>query len=118
MAMQPRIGVGDGVMDVGCGTGQTARDGAHTAVVGSVLGIDTSARAIERARELAYAEEFHNVTHVVADAQVHSCEHEDFDIAILEVLPGVVDIGASVVSRMEIEITAPTPLGDQTRWWS
>ena len=48
------IGLDDRVIDIGCGTGQTTRDAAHTAVVGSVLGVDTSAPAIERARGLAY----------------------------------------------------------------
>jgi SAM-dependent methyltransferase len=70
------IGLADRVIDVGCGTGQTTRDAAHTAVGGSVLGVDTSVAAIERARELAYREGLHNVTHAVADAQVHSFEDE------------------------------------------
>ena len=76
------ISLDDRVLDIGCGTGQTTRDAAHTAVVGSVVGVDTSAPAIERARELAYGEGLHNVTHEVADAQVHSFEDEDFDVAI------------------------------------
>jgi SAM-dependent methyltransferase len=76
------IGLDDRVIDIGCGTGQTTRDAAHTAVAGSVLGVDTSAPAIERARELAYGEGLHNVTHAVADAQVHTFEEEGFDVAI------------------------------------
>jgi SAM-dependent methyltransferase len=76
------IGRDDRVIDIGCGTGQTSRDAAHTAVFGSVLGIDTSAPAIERARELAYGEGLHNVTHAVADAQIHSFADEAFDVAI------------------------------------
>jgi SAM-dependent methyltransferase len=76
------IGLDDRVVDLGCGTGQTTRDAAHTAVVGSVLGLDTSAPAIERARGLAYGEGLPNVTHVVADAEVHSFEDEHFDVAI------------------------------------
>ena len=70
------------VVDIGCGTGQTTRDAARAAVVGSVLGVDTSASAIERARELAAGERLHNVTHTVADAQVHSFDDEEFDVAI------------------------------------
>ena len=66
------IGPDDRVIDIGCGAGQTTREAADTAVFGRVLGIDTSAPAIERARGLAYAEGLHNVTHAVADAQVHS----------------------------------------------
>jgi SAM-dependent methyltransferase len=76
------IGLADRVIDIGCGTGQTTRDAAHTAVEGSVLGVDTSAPAIERARELAYREGLHNVTHAVADAQVHSFDDAAFDVAI------------------------------------
>ena len=76
------IGLDDHVIDIGCGTGQTSRDAAHTAVFGRVLGIDTSAPAIERARELAYGEGLQNVTHAVADAEVHSFDAEDFDVAI------------------------------------
>ena len=76
------IGVDDRVVDIGCGTGQTTRDAAHTAVIGSVLGVDTSAPAIDRARELAFGERLPNVTHAVADAGVHSFEDEEFDVAI------------------------------------
>ncbi len=72
----------DRVIDIGCGTGQTTRDAAHTAVLGRVLGVDTSGPAIERARELADKEGLHNVTHEVADAQVHSFEDEHFDVAV------------------------------------
>jgi SAM-dependent methyltransferase len=76
------LGLDDCVIDIGCGTGQTTRDAAHTAVLGRVLGIDTSAPAIERARELASGEGLHNVTHAVADVQVHSFADEQFDVAI------------------------------------
>ena len=76
------IGLDDSVVDIGCGTGQTTRDAARAAVVGRVLGVDTSASAIERARELAAGEQLHNVTHTVADAQVHSFDDEEFDVAI------------------------------------
>ena len=72
----------DRVIDIGCGTGQTTRDAARTAVHGSALGVDTSAPAIERARELAYGEGLLNVTHAVADVQVHSFEDAHFDVAI------------------------------------
>jgi SAM-dependent methyltransferase len=76
------IGLDDSVVDIGCGTGQTTRDAARAAVLGGVLGVDTSTRAIERARELAAGEGLHNVTHAVADAQVHSFDDEAFDVAI------------------------------------
>ncbi|HEU5161155.1 MAG TPA: methyltransferase domain-containing protein [Streptosporangiaceae bacterium] len=72
----------DHVLDIGCGTGQTTRQAARTARAGSALGIDVSAPAIERARELARAEGLDNVTFEQADAQVHRLPTERFDLAI------------------------------------
>src|SRR6266516_5307275 len=59
----------DRVLDIGCGTGQTTRQAARTARAGSALGVDISAPAIERARELARAEGLRNVTFEHANAQ-------------------------------------------------
>ena len=66
------LGIQDGehVLDIGCGSGQITREAARTARAGSALGVDISAPAIERARELAQAQEIHNVTFECADAQV------------------------------------------------
>ena len=72
----------DHVLDIGCGTGQTTRQAARTARPGSALGVDISAPAIERARELARAEGLRNVTFEHADAQVHRFPQERFDLAI------------------------------------
>jgi SAM-dependent methyltransferase len=72
----------DRVLDIGCGTGQTTRQAARTARAGSALGVDVSAPAIERARELARAEGLGNVTFEHADAQVHRFAPERFDLAI------------------------------------
>jgi ubiquinone/menaquinone biosynthesis C-methylase UbiE len=72
----------DHVLDIGCGTGQTTREAARTAHAGSALGVDISAPAIERARELARAEGLRNVTFEHADAQVHRFPQELFDLAI------------------------------------
>jgi SAM-dependent methyltransferase len=72
----------DHVLDVGCGTGQTTRQAARTATAGSALGVDLSARMIDRARELAQAEGLRNVTFQRADAQVHRFPPEQFDLAI------------------------------------
>ncbi|HEY2522916.1 MAG TPA: methyltransferase domain-containing protein [Streptosporangiaceae bacterium] len=77
-----RIGFRDHVLDVGCGTGQTTRQAARTARAGSALGVDVSAPAIERARELARAEELSNVTFERADAQVHRFPPGRFDLAV------------------------------------
>jgi SAM-dependent methyltransferase len=72
----------DHVLDIGCGTGQTTRGAARTAQAGSALGVDTSAPAIERARELARAQRLRNVTFERADAQVHRFTPQYFDLAI------------------------------------
>jgi SAM-dependent methyltransferase len=72
----------DHVLDIGCGTGQTTRQAARTARAGSALGVDVSAPAIERARDLARAEGLRNVAFERADAQVHRFAHERFDLAI------------------------------------
>jgi SAM-dependent methyltransferase len=72
----------DRVLDVGCGTGQTTRDAARLARAGSALGIDASAPAIERARQLTRAEGLHNVTFEHADAQVYDFPQPRFDLAI------------------------------------
>ena len=49
---------------------------------GSAFGVDVSASAIERARELARAQGVPNVTFERADAQVHRFPQERFDLAI------------------------------------
>jgi SAM-dependent methyltransferase len=71
----------DQVLDIGCGSGQTTRQAARTAHAGSALGVDVSAPAIERARELAQADQLHNVAFEHADAQVYRFPQEHFDLA-------------------------------------
>jgi SAM-dependent methyltransferase len=73
---------GDRILDVGCGTGQTTRDAARSAVDGSALGVDLSGPMIDRARRLARAEGVHNVAFEQADAQVHRFPKGVFDLAI------------------------------------
>ena len=82
--LRPAVGVQlhDHVLDIGCGTGQTTRQAARTARAGSAVGIDVSAPAIERARELARAEALRNVTFSRANAQVHRFPPGRFDLAI------------------------------------
>ncbi len=72
----------DHVLDIGCGSGQTTRQAARLARAGSAVGIDISAPAIARARELAWAEGLHNVTFERADAQTHRFAVECFDLVI------------------------------------
>jgi SAM-dependent methyltransferase len=72
----------DHVLDIGCGTGQTTCEAARIAQAGSALGVDISAPAIDRARELARAEGLHNVTFERTDAQIHRFPRKRFDLAL------------------------------------
>src|SRR5690348_9397043 len=65
------IALGEHVLDIGCGTGQAARDAAAAAGPGHALGVDLSARMIELARRLAAAQGIGNVSFEQADAQIH-----------------------------------------------
>ncbi|MFD0688057.1 class I SAM-dependent methyltransferase [Actinomadura fibrosa] len=73
---------GDRVLDIGCGTGRTTRQAARAARAGSALGVDVSAPAIERARELATGEGLGNVSFEHADAQSHRFPPDRFDLAM------------------------------------
>ena len=72
----------DHVLDIGCGAGQTTREAARLAADGEAQGVDVSADAIARARDLAQAEGIRNVTFEQADAQVHPFPAARFDLAI------------------------------------
>jgi SAM-dependent methyltransferase len=76
------IRVDDDVLDVGCGTGRSARDAARIATSGTVLGVDLSGRMLERARAAAEAEGLVNVRFEQADAQVHPFPSAGFDVAV------------------------------------
>ncbi len=69
-------------MDIGCGTGLTTREAARAAAPGRVVGVDVSARMLERAREPTAAEGLRNVTYELADAQTYRFDRERFDLAI------------------------------------
>jgi SAM-dependent methyltransferase len=70
------------VLDIGCGLGQTTCEAARLAWAGSVLGVDISESAIERARELARSQAVRNVAFECADAQVQPFPQERFDLAM------------------------------------
>jgi SAM-dependent methyltransferase len=70
----------DRVLDIGCGSGQTTREAARIARAGSAFGVDISAAAIERARELAQG--VSNAAFECADAQVCRFPRGQFDVAV------------------------------------
>lgn len=76
------VGGRDRVLDIGCGAGWTTRQAARQAAGGSVLGVDVSAAAVARARQLAREEGLRNVAFECADAQVHPFPEGGFDLAI------------------------------------
>jgi SAM-dependent methyltransferase len=76
------IGEAERVLDIGCGTGQTTRDAARSAPLGSALGVDLSSRMIEYARRRAAEEQVPNASFEQADAQIHAFNTEAFDVAI------------------------------------
>jgi len=77
-----RVGPGDRVLDIGCGTGQSTREAARAAADGSVLGVDLSAPAIELARQLTVRERLSSVSYLRADVQVHPFPAGYFDVCI------------------------------------
>jgi SAM-dependent methyltransferase len=76
------VGSGDRVLDIGCGTGQSTREAARAAVAGSAVGVDLSARMLERARQLSDDQGLPNITYQRADAQVHRFPPAHFDVCI------------------------------------
>jgi SAM-dependent methyltransferase len=76
------ISIGDAVLDIGCGTGESTRDAARLAAEGSALGVDLSARMLERARRRTAEEGLANCEFVQADAQIHRFPPAGFDLAI------------------------------------
>ena len=77
-----RVGAGDHVLDIGCGTGQSTREAARAAVAGTAVGVDPSAPMLERARQLSDEQGLTNITYLQADAQVHPFPPTRFDLCI------------------------------------
>jgi SAM-dependent methyltransferase len=76
------VGIAEHVLDIGCGNGESTRAAARLAADGTALGVDLSSLMVERARELAAAEELTNVTFEQADAQVHRFAPAAHDVVI------------------------------------
>ncbi|MGI5330557.1 class I SAM-dependent methyltransferase [Actinomadura nitritigenes] len=77
-----RVGPHDRVLDIGCGTGQATREAARAAVNGSTVGVDLSAKMLERARQFSEDQGLPNITYQQADAQVHPFPSEHFDLCL------------------------------------
>lgn len=76
------VGVGDRVLDIGCGAGGTTLEAASAAGSGSALGVDLSEPVVAHARRLAAEQGRHNVSFECADAQVHPFPSDHFDLGI------------------------------------
>jgi SAM-dependent methyltransferase/predicted alpha/beta hydrolase family esterase len=72
----------DHVLDIGCGTGQTTRDAARAATVGSALGVDIAEEMLERARCRSAEEGVSNVAFERGDAQIHPFPPAHFDLIV------------------------------------
>jgi SAM-dependent methyltransferase len=70
------------VLDVGCGCGASTRTAARSAPQGGALGVDLSARMLDRARRRARDEGVRSVAFEQADAQVHPFADHAFDVVI------------------------------------
>lgn len=76
------VGVGDQVLDVGCGVGQTTREAARVATEGFVVGIDTSAEMLEIARQRAAEAGLSNAVFEQGNAQDQAFPAAGFDLCI------------------------------------
>ena len=77
-----KVGAGDRVLDIGCGTGQTTREAARAAVDGVAVGVDISEVMLEQARRISDDEELSNISFELADAQVNPFPPTSFDLCI------------------------------------
>ena len=113
------IGARDRVLDVGCGTGKSTRDAARIAVDGSALGVDLSARMLQRARERSAVDGITNIGFEQADAQVHPFDTGRFDVAISsfgvmffgDPVAAFANIGAALTADGRLAVMAWRELG-------
>ena len=76
------VAADDRCLDIGCGTGATARALARRATRGSVVGLDLSGPMLAVARDSAQRAELDNIAFVQADAQVYPFDPGSFDVAV------------------------------------
>src|SRR5262249_5204885 len=77
-----KIADGDRVLDIGCGCGLSTRGAARLTHRGSVLGVDLSAKMLERARARSEEENLDNTVFEHGDAQVFPFARGSFAGAI------------------------------------
>jgi ubiquinone/menaquinone biosynthesis C-methylase UbiE len=76
------VGEADRILDIGCGTGETTREVARAARLGSALGVDISEDMLERARRRSAEQGVANVAFERGDAQLHPFPPAHFDLII------------------------------------
>ncbi|MFD7864232.1 class I SAM-dependent methyltransferase [Streptomyces sp. NPDC059783] len=76
------IRAGERVVDIGCGSGHTARTAALRAPGVEVSGVDLSEPLLDAARALTDADRFPRVTYRLADAQTCAFEPGAYDLAL------------------------------------
>jgi SAM-dependent methyltransferase len=101
------INPSDTVLDVGCGTGQSAIDAARLASSGHVLGVDLSSQMLDLARQHAREQGITNIEFQQADAQVHPFDPASFDAAISHT--GAMFFGNPVAAFTNIARALRTP---------
>lgn len=76
------ISMGENVIDIGCGCGDTTFDLAHrTGPIGYVQGVDISEPLLARARARAVSSVQNNITFKCCDAQIHRFKPSTADVA-------------------------------------
>jgi SAM-dependent methyltransferase len=76
------VGIGDRVLDIGCGAGQSTREAARVAVEGHATGVDVSAEMLQVARRRANEAGLRNVAFEQGDAQHYAFPTASFDLCI------------------------------------
>lgn len=72
---------GERVLDIGCGTGATTMEVAsRLGRTGSVVGVDISSQLLERAEERKAHAGFDHIQYLLADAQTHKFNPDNFDL--------------------------------------
>ena len=95
------VGVGDRVMDLGCGSGGTTLAVAErVTAVGSVTAVDVSGPMIDRAQERADVANLVNVTFVLGDAAIYPFAEGSFDKLISRLGAMFFDDPAAAFARL------------------